>query len=78
MNKFLISFFFLLTSCLLMNSSNLSVKTLFDLCHFANGLMISGWLMMKVGFTHVTSRNSPTSCKKKGQYSDLHFLIYVC
>lgn len=44
------------TSCLLMNNSNLSVRPGLDLCHFASGLMISGWLMIKVGFVHVSSR----------------------
>ena len=51
------------TSCLLTNNSKRSVKPGFDLCHLANGLIISGWLIMKVGFTHVSSKKCPTSCK---------------
>lgn len=50
------------TSCLLTNNSKRSVRPGFDLCHFAKGLIISGWLMMKVGFTHVSSKKCPTSC----------------
>jgi hypothetical protein len=50
------------TSCLLTNNSKRSVKPGFDLCHLANGLIISGWLMMKEGFTQVSSRKCPTSC----------------
>jgi len=49
------------TSCLLTNSSNLSVSPGRDLCHFANGLIISGWLMINVGFTHVSSKKWPTN-----------------
>lgn len=51
------------TSCLLTNNSKRSVKPDFDRCHLANGLIISGWLIIKVGFTHVSSKKCPTSCK---------------
>jgi hypothetical protein len=49
------------TSCLLINNSKRSVRTFFILCHFAKGLIISRWLMMKVGFTQVSSKKCPTS-----------------
>lgn len=54
----------LCTSRLLTNNSKRSVKPGFDLCHFANGLMTSGWLIMNVGFMHVSSRKCPTSCNQ--------------
>jgi len=59
------------TSCLLTNNSKRSVKPGFDLCHFAKGLIISGWLMMKAGFTQVSSRKCPTSCRQK-KYNNMN------
>lgn len=50
------------TSRLLTNNSKRSVRPGLDLCHFAKGLIISGWLMMKVGLTHNSSKKCPTSC----------------
>lgn len=59
------------TSCLLINNSKRSVRPGLSLCHFAKGLIISGWLMMKVGFTHVPSKKWPTSCNHGKMISQL-------
>ena len=53
------------TSCLLINNSKRSVRPFFVLCHFAKGLINSGWLMMKVGFAQVSSKKCPTSCSNR-------------
>ena len=44
-----------------MNNSNLSVSYGLDLWPLANGLMIYGWCIMKVGFLQSPSKNRPTS-----------------
>ena len=55
------SVYALMTSCLLMKSSNLSVSPDSDLCHLASGDINAGWSIMNAGLTQSSSIYLPTS-----------------
>lgn len=51
---------FSLTSLPQTKSSNRSVSPGLERWYLARGDMISGWSVMKVGWTHLSSKKSPT------------------